>query len=73
MPKTPLEKRIVTLEQQMREVIEKIQSSHSPIAGRKDWRKSLGMFDNHPLMKEIDEEGQRIRQADREKVPSDHS
>ncbi len=36
------------------------------ISVTKDWRKSLGMFDDHPLMKQIDKAGQLIRQQDRE-------
>lgn len=60
-----LEERVGTLEEQMRSVIEMIQASSSRTTGRKDWRKSLGMFDDHPLMKQIDEEGQRIREVDR--------
>ena len=66
MTETQLEQRIITLEQQMRDVIQKIQSSPSQGTRSKDWRKSLGMFDDHPLMKQIDEDGQRIRQEDRE-------
>ncbi len=66
MTETQLEQRIITLEQQMRDVIQKIQSSPSQGTRTKDWRKSLGMFDDHPLMKQIDEDGQRIRQEDRE-------
>ena len=30
----------------------------------KDWRSTLGMFSGDALMKEIDEEGRRIRQAE---------
>lgn len=33
-------------------------------AGRKDWRTALGMFSGDALMKEIDEEGRRIREAE---------
>ena len=66
MTETQLEQRIITLEQQMRDVIQKIQSSPSQGTRTKDWRKSLGMFDDHPLMKQIDEYGQRIRQEDSE-------
>ena len=58
MTETQLEQRIITLEQQMRDVIQKIQSSPSQGTRTKDWRKSLGMFDDHPLMKQIDEDGQ---------------
>ena len=66
MTETQLEQRILTLEQQMREVIQSIQAKPSQATATKDWRKSLGMFDDHPLMKQIDEDGQRIRQQDRE-------
>ncbi|MBI2478647.1 MAG: hypothetical protein HYV60_08440 [Planctomycetia bacterium] len=73
MSETPLEQRVVTLERQMQEVIKRIPLSSPQTVGPKNWRSSLGMFDGDPLMKEIDEEGERIRQADREKVSSDHS
>ena len=66
MSDTQLEQRIRTLEQQMRDVLQSIQSSSSRGSVMKDWRKSLGMFDDHPLMKQIDEAGQLIRQQDRE-------
>ena len=66
MSDTQLEKRIQTLEQQMQDVLLSIQSSPSRSSATKDWRKSLGMFDDHPLMKQIDEAGQLIRQQDRE-------
>lgn len=61
-----LELRIQTLEQQMREVLQRMQSISSSSTVTKDWRKSLGMFDDHPLMKQIDQAGQLIRQQDRE-------
>lgn len=33
-------------------------------APAKDWRSTLGMFSGDALMKEIDEEGRRIREAE---------
>lgn len=66
MSDTPLEQRIQMLEHQMRDVLQRIQSSSSPSSATKDWRKSLGMFDDHPLMKQIDKAGQLVRQQDRE-------
>ena len=66
MSDSQLEQRIQTLEQQMRDVLENIQSSSSRDSVTKDWRKSLGMFDDHPFMKQVDEAGQLIRQQDRE-------
>ena len=66
MSDSKLEQRIQTLEQQMRDVLQNTQSTSSRDSVTKDWRKSLGMFDDHPLMKQIDEAGQIIRQQDRE-------
>ena len=66
MSDTQLEQRIQTLEQQMRDVLQSIQTSSSRGTVTKEWRKSLGMFDDSPLMKQIDEAGQRVRQQDRE-------
>jgi hypothetical protein len=39
----------------------------------KNWRSTIGMFADDPLMKEIDEEGRKIREADREQARRDHS
>lgn len=44
----------------------RIQSSIAPSPPTKDWRKSLGMFDDHPVMQQIDKAGQLVRQQDRE-------
>ena len=66
MSDTQLEQRIQTLEQQMREVLGKVQASSSQSSAAKNWHKSLGMFDDHPVMKQIDEAGKLIRQQDRE-------
>ena len=66
MSDSKLEQRIPTLEQQMRDVLESIQSASSRDSVTKDWRESVGMFDDHPLMRQIDEAGQLIRQQDRE-------
>ena len=35
---------------------------------KKDWRRTAGMFDGDPLMREIIEEGQRVREEDRRKT-----
>lgn len=66
MSDTPLEQRIQTLEQQMQSVLMRIQSSLAPSPPTKDWWKSLGMFDDHPVMQQIDKAGQLVRQQDRE-------
>jgi hypothetical protein len=37
----------------------------------KDWRSTLGMFSGDALMKEIDEEGRRIRKAEAKEQSDD--
>ncbi len=69
MANTSLEERVSTLEKQVAQLMEKILSP--PI--EKDWRSTIGMFRNDPVMKEIDEEGRKIREADREQAERDHS
>ena len=66
MSNTPLELRIQTLEQQMQDIFTRIQAAQSPRLQGKDWRKSLGLFDDHPVMRQIDAAGELVRQKDRE-------
>ncbi len=56
-----LEERVTALEATVAQLL----SQSAPVAGKKDWRSTLGMFADDPVMQEIDEEGQRIREADR--------
>ncbi len=67
MSDTPLEKRIEALEKQMQVVLQGLQSSSVRSSATKDWRESLGMFDDHPVMRQIDKAGQLCRQQDGEK------
>ena len=64
-----LEDRVEALENQVAELMERILLP----APEKDWRSTLGMFVNDPVMKEIDEEGRKIREADREQARRDYS
>ncbi len=64
MPETSLEERVVKLEQ----LVDTLWQQVSLSAHKKDWRRTAGMFDDDPLMKEIIEEGQRVRAADRRKT-----
>jgi hypothetical protein len=59
-----LEERVTTLE----ETVAQLLSQVAIVVGKKDWRSTLGMFAGDAMMQEIDEEGCRIRQADREQV-----
>ena len=69
MSNTTLEQRITALEQKVADLMEKVLSP--PV--EKDWRSTIGMFAADPLMKEIDEEGRKIREADREQASRDPS
>ena len=53
-----LAKRVEALEQAIA-----TNGSHRP---RKDWRKVVGMFGDSDFMREVDEECQRTREAERE-------
>jgi hypothetical protein len=59
MAEPTIEERVARLER----VVDELQR-HG--AGRtKDWRRTIGMFDGDPVMKEIIDEGRRIREEDR--------
>ena len=66
MASTTIEDRVAELE---RLVDELMQRSSRPTE-EKDWRRTVGMFDGDEIMKEIIEEGRRIRVEDREKTDS---
>jgi hypothetical protein len=61
-----LEERVTALE----EIVAQLLSQSAATAGKKDWRSTLGMFANDPVMREIDAEGHRIRAADRQQAQS---
>ena len=58
-----LEERIAVLE---REVAELKASNGQP--GKKDWRRTIGMFTDDPFMKDVFAEAMKIREADRKKA-----
>jgi hypothetical protein len=63
MPEATLEERVIKLERLM----DTLQQRVEVVVRKKDWRRTAGMFDDDPLMREIIEEGQRIREEDRQK------
>lgn len=69
MSDATLEERVTALERKVADLLEKV---IAPPAER-DWRSSVGMFAGDSLMKEIDEEGRKLREADRERARRDHS
>ncbi len=56
-----LDERLTRVEQLVDDLVRKSQLSERP----KDWRRTVGMFDGDPVMKEIIDEGRRIREQDR--------
>jgi hypothetical protein len=64
MSKNHLEERIATLEGH----VAKLQAELDALRQPKDWRSTIGMFGNDPIMKEIQDEALRIREADRRKA-----
>ena len=61
---TTLEERVAALE----ETVARLLSQSDAVVAKKDWRSTLGMFADDPIMQEIDEEGRRIREADRQQA-----
>ena len=64
MNQPTLDQRVAALEQEVARINQFLPGEKQP--DHKDWRSSLGMFANDPIMKEIIEEGQKIRQLYRE-------
>ena len=61
MANVTLEERVTKLEKLVDELMHKTDTS----VRKKDWRHTIGMFEGDPVMREIIEEGRRIREADR--------
>ena len=61
MSEATLEERVTKLEKLVDELMHKTDTS----VQKKDWRRTVGMFEGDPVMKEIIEEGRRLREADR--------
>jgi hypothetical protein len=65
-PPTTLEERVAALEARVAQLLSQADAG----GAKKDWRSTLGMFADDALMKEIDEEGRRIREAGRQQAKS---
>jgi hypothetical protein len=61
MEEATLEERVATLEQLVPQWIHTAER----MARKKDWRRTIGMFDGDPIMQEIMAEGRRLRAEDR--------
>ena len=63
MSQATIEARVARLEHLLDELL---QAKPAPVQpGRDDWQRTFGMFAGDPVMKEIIEAGQRIREEDR--------
>ena len=60
MAQPTLEERVEALEKTVAEL-----TGRKPGPNKKDWQSTVGMFANDPVMKEIQEEGRKIRDAER--------
>lgn len=61
-----LEERVAALEQEVARLTRQKQPDDEP--SRDDWKSTVGMFANDPIMKEIDEEARKIREEDRRRT-----
>ena len=66
MSSLTLEDRLSRIEKLVDELVQKSTGGEPS----KDWRRTVGMFDGDPIMREIIEEGRRIRELDREQTRS---
>jgi hypothetical protein len=64
MTQPTLEERVAALEKLVVQILAKL----PPPEPARDWRATVGMFANDPVMKEIDEAGRQIREADRRRT-----
>ena len=66
MSQQTLEERVAALEKEVARLSGQFRPDGEP--GRDDWKSVVGMFANDPIMKEIQEEGRKIREADRRRA-----
>lgn len=64
MTQRTLEDRVIALEREVAELKQHLTGGTRP----KDWRRTIGVFAGNKLMKEIDEEARKIREAERQKA-----
>jgi hypothetical protein len=60
MAEATLEERVATLEQ----LVAQLMRISEKTTRKKDWRRTIGMFDDDPIMQEIIAEGRRLREED---------
>jgi hypothetical protein len=65
MSQPSLEDRVASLEHQVEKLTKRLLPGEK-LPPEKNWRSTLGMFADDPIMKEIIEEGKKIRELDRQ-------
>ena len=65
MSQPSLEERVASLEHQVEQLTKRLLPGEK-MPPEKNWRSTVGMFANDPIMKEIIEEGRKIRELDRQ-------
>jgi hypothetical protein len=61
MSNPTLEDRVTTLEKTVKGLVDAAKTGKQ----EKDWRSTIGMFKGDPVIAEIQEEGRKLREADR--------
>ncbi len=64
MPRATLEERVTALERHVHGLL----ANHAATGRAKDWRRTRGVFTGDDLMKQIFEEGRKIREAERKRA-----
>jgi len=67
MSQPTLEERVGSLEQTVAGLV----AAATAVKQRKDWRSTVGMFEGDPVIREIQEEGRRLREAERRAAQED--
>ena len=66
MAQQTIDDRIAAIEKTLAQLVSQMGSP----AKEKDWRSTIGMFAEDPVMRQIQEEGQKIRRAERQEAGS---
>ena len=64
MSRATLEERVAALERQVAALL----ANHAGTGRAKDWRRTRGVFTGDDLMKQVFEEGRKIRDAERKRA-----